>query len=134
MAEHAVDADSRAEHRGIARDILRRALGVSALLIVGQGIFAEAIGGYALAREVEKAAVAATVEPCPAKGPGFVRLPGSRTCTRLSGRVAAGADLRARQGAIAVAPGAAGRFAIDNRTDSDLGEIRTYVRIGSGRR
>lgn len=86
------------------------------------------------ARDFEKAPVAPTFESCPSKGPGFVRLPGSKSCTRISGRVAAGADLRARQGATAVAPAAAGRVAIDNRTDSDLGEVRTFIRIGNGRR
>ena len=28
----------------------------------------------------------------------------------------------------------AGRLAIDNRADTDLGEVRTYVRIGNSRR
>jgi hypothetical protein len=71
--------------------------------------------------------------PCPSKGQGFVRLPGSDTCIRVSGRVTTGLDLRAGHGA-AAAPLAAGRLAIDNRADTDLGEVRTYVRIGNGRR
>ncbi|WP_331313019.1 hypothetical protein [Methylobacterium mesophilicum] len=33
--------------------------------------------------------------PCPSKGQGFVRLPGSDSCVRVSGRVVAGADLAA---------------------------------------
>lgn len=106
-----------------------RALAASVLLIAGP-----VIAGDALARDIETAPLAPTVEPCPAKGPGFVRLPGSRSCTRISGRVAAGADLRARPGVATLAPAASGHLAIDNRTDSDLGEIRTYVRIGNGRR
>ncbi|MFF9548469.1 hypothetical protein [Methylobacterium fujisawaense] len=71
--------------------------------------------------------------PCPSKGPGFVRLPGSGGCIRISGRVTAGADLGAGHG-VAAAPAVAGRLAIDNRADTDLGEVRTYLRIGTGRR
>ena len=73
-------------------------------------------------------------EPCPAYGAGFVRMPGSRTCTRLSGRVTTGLDLRAGDTGARAVPGAAGRLAIDTRTESDLGPVRTYVRIGNGRR
>ena len=71
--------------------------------------------------------------PCPSKGQGFVRLPGSDSCIRVSGRVVAGADLAAGRG-VAAAPAVAGRIAVDNRADTDLGEVRTYVRIGAGRR
>ncbi|KQS67419.1 hypothetical protein ASG32_11925 [Methylobacterium sp. Leaf361] len=71
--------------------------------------------------------------PCPSKGQGFVRLPGSGSCLRVSGRVVAGADLAAGSG-VAAAPVVAGRIAVDNRVDTDLGEVRTYVRIGAGRR
>ncbi|MEE7450347.1 hypothetical protein MRF4_22505 [Methylobacterium radiotolerans] len=71
--------------------------------------------------------------PCPSKGQGFVRLPGSDSCVRVSGRVVAGADVGTVHG-VAAAPAVAGRIAIDNRADTDLGEVRTYVRIGAGRR
>ncbi|MCJ2077794.1 porin [Methylobacterium sp. E-016] len=84
------------------------------------------------AREWEKAPPKATSQPCPGYGSGFVRAPGSATCMRLSGRVRAGADLSAGR-EVAVAPMAAGRFAIDTRTESDLGPVRTFVRIGNGR-
>ena len=87
----------------------------------------------ALAIERQKAPVAPAPVPCPSKGPGFVRMPGSDSCIRVSGRVAAGMDLRAGEGA-AAAPAVTGRLAIDNRADTDLGEVRTYVRIGNGRR
>lgn len=100
------------------------ALAASALLIAGP----------AHALDAEKTPPAPTFEACPAKGAGFVRLPGSHDCTRISGHVAAGADLRARPGAATLTPPVAGRLAIDNRTDSDLGEVRTYLRIGNGRR
>ena len=74
------------------------------------------------------------VRPCPGYAAGFVRVPGSPTCIRLSGRAAVGADLRAGRDRAVAAPAAAGRFAIDTRTESDLGPVRTYVRIGNGRR
>lgn len=73
-------------------------------------------------------------EPCPAMGAGFVRLPGSRTCLRLSGRAAANLDLRAGRDGAAVRPDATGRFALDTRTDTDLGPVRTFVRVGNDHR
>lgn len=92
-------------------------------------------GTPADARDREKAPTAAATMPCPTKGPGFVRLPGSASCIRVSGRVIAGTDLRASPGiGAAAAPVVAGHLAIDNRADTDLGEVRTYVRIGNGRR
>ncbi|MCJ2066989.1 porin [Methylobacterium sp. J-088] len=87
----------------------------------------------AFAAELQKAPVAPGPVPCPSKGQGFVRLPGSDSCVRISGRVTAGTDLRVGH-APAMAPLVAGRLAIDNRADTDLGEVRTYVRIGNGRR
>ena len=87
----------------------------------------------ALAGDLPKAPLAPSAVPCPSKGQGFVRLPGSESCMRISGRVVAGMDARVGHGA-AAAPLVAGRLAIDNRADTDLGEVRTYVRIGNGRR
>lgn len=76
----------------------------------------------------------AKARPCPEQGPGFVRLPGSATCLRLSGRAAAGVAVRSGRDGTAARPEADGRFALDARTDTDLGPLRTYVRVGSGRR
>lgn len=89
------------------------------------------IGASAL--DLDLAKIAPTMEACPGK-PGFVRMPGARSCTRLSGRVSAGIDGRVNRDGPATAPMVAGRIAIDNRADTDLGEVRTYVRIGNGRR
>lgn len=86
----------------------------------------------ALALDLTKEKVAPVSEACPGK-PGFVRVPGTRSCTRLSGRVAAGAGIAAGGHAYAQ-PDIAGRIAIDNRTETDFGEVRTYVRVGNGRR
>jgi hypothetical protein len=85
------------------------------------------------ALDLPKEALAPTIEPCPGQ-PGFVRLPGTRSCTRLSGRVTAGADIRAGAAGTAAAPTIAGRVAIDNRTATSYGEVRTYIRLGNGRR
>jgi hypothetical protein len=86
-------------------------------------------GGQARAVEAPKRPITPGAVPCPSKGPGFVRLPGGDGCIRVSGRVVAGAGLHG-----AAAPAVTGRLAIDNRADTDLGEVRTFVRIGNGRR
>ncbi|MCJ2137565.1 porin [Methylobacterium sp. J-026] len=91
------------------------------------------LAGSALAIDLQKAPVTPGPVPCPSKGPGFIRLPGSASCIRVSGHVAAGMDLRTGHAA-AAAPVVAGRLAIDNRADTDLGEVRTYLRFGNGRR
>jgi hypothetical protein len=87
----------------------------------------------AQALDLDLAKIAPVMEACPGR-PGFVRLPGARNCTRLTGRVAAGAEMRAGAGGAAAAPTVSGRVAIDNRADTELGEVRTYVRVGNGRR
>lgn len=76
----------------------------------------------------------AKAQPCPEQGPGFVRMPGSATCLRLSGRAAGGIAVRSGRDGTAARPEADGRFALDARTDTDLGPLRTYVRVGTGRR
>lgn len=91
------------------------------------------LAGQALALDLRQIPTAPKPLPCPSKGPGFVRMPGTDSCIRVSGHVAAGLDLRAGHAA-AAAPTVAGRLAIDNRADTDLGEVRTYLRIGNGRR
>ena len=100
--------------------------------LVSAGLAAAALSPAA-AREPVRAPVAEPLRPCPAYGAGFVHIPGSRACVRLSGRVGAGLDLQAGQAGAAAAPAAAGRFAIDTRSESDLGPVRAFVRIGNGR-
>lgn len=72
----------------------------------------------------------APMEPCPSQGAGFFRIPGTATCIRLSGRATAGADLGARRTAIPVR----GRIAVDTRSESALGPVRSFVRIEAGQR
>lgn len=94
-------------------------------------LVAGTIGASAL--DLDLAKIAPTMEACPGR-PGFVRIPGAPHCTRLSGRVAAGIRAQTGAGGTVAAPVVAGRIAVDNRADTDLGEVRTYVRIGNGRR
>ncbi|MCJ2015364.1 porin [Methylobacterium sp. J-076] len=98
-------------------------------------VLAASLAGSAAAPalDLDLAKIAPSFEACPGR-PGFVRMPGARNCTRLSGRVAAGVDARAGSGGAAAAPVVAGRIAIDNRADTEFGEVRTYVRVGNGRR
>jgi hypothetical protein len=69
------------------------------------------------------------LQPCPRQGPGFVRVPGSATCVRVSGRAVGGIDVGAQH----AAPVTAGQLSIDTRTESDLGPVRAFVRMGHGR-
>lgn len=94
-------------------------------------VLAGSVGASAL--DLDLAKIAPTMEACPGR-PGFVRLPGAQNCTRLSGRVAAGLNARTGAGGTAAAPVVAARIAVDNRAETDLGEVRTYVRVGNGRR
>ena len=72
----------------------------------------------------------APMEPCPSQGAGFFRIPGTASCIRLSGRVTAGADVGPRHRAVPVQ----GRIAVDTRSDSALGPVRSFVRIEAGQR
>ncbi|WP_245259397.1 porin [Methylobacterium sp. 77] len=73
-------------------------------------------------------------KPCPRHGAGFIRIPGSDTCLRVGGRATTGLDIRSREDGAAARPIAGGRLAVDTRTESDYGPVRTYVRIDAGRR
>lgn len=77
----------------------------------------------------------APMEACPEQGAGFGRIPGTSTCIRLSGRVAAGVDAGTGRGRVrppTTVP-VQGRVAIDARGDSEYGPVRSFVRIGAGR-
>lgn len=73
-----------------------------------------------------------SMRPCPSQGPGFVRLAGSDTCIRLSGRVVGGVDAGASS-RDAARPIGDGHLAIDTRVQSDYGAVRSFVRVGPGR-
>ena len=71
----------------------------------------------------------AAAESCPSQGAGFIRIPGTATCIRLSGRVRAGIDAGSSG---TTAPGQS-RIAVDTRSESALGPVRSFVRIDAGR-
>ncbi|WP_245259708.1 porin [Methylobacterium sp. 10] len=73
-------------------------------------------------------------KPCPRHGSGFIRIPGSETCIRVGGRAATGLNLRSREDGPAIRPIASGRLAVDTRTKTNYGPVRTYVRINAGQR
>ena len=70
------------------------------------------------------------MRPCPRYGAGFVESPGSGTCLRLSGRVAADLASRSRHERPAPIVAPAGRLSIDTRTETEYGPVRTFVRTG----
>ena len=72
----------------------------------------------------------APMEPCPSQGAGFARIPGTETCLRVSGRVAAGLDV----GGARMAAPVRGRISIDARGQSDLGPVRSFLRVEAGHR
>lgn len=72
----------------------------------------------------------APLEACPEQGAGFARIPGTATCLRVSGRVAAGIDLGSHGSAAPVR----GRFSVDTRSDTDLGPVRSFLRLDAGHR
>lgn len=100
---------------------------------IGGFVLAVALTGTAGAAEPVRPAPEAA-RPCPRSGAGFVRIPGSDTCIHLSGRVAAGLDAGSARRAVRPTPPDVARLAIDTRTDTEYGPVRTYVRVGSGRR
>ena len=71
---------------------------------------------------------------CPQFGAGFAALPGTSACTRVSGRVRAEAGTPRRGPEREGAVTAAGRLAVDTRTQTDYGSARAFVRFGTGRR
>lgn len=68
------------------------------------------------------------MEPCPSQGAGFARIPGTATCIRVSGRAAAGIDAGSGRKAAPVR----GRLSIDARSPTDLGPMRSFLRIEAG--
>ncbi|KQP07875.1 hypothetical protein ASF28_12280 [Methylobacterium sp. Leaf99] len=102
-------------------------------VVLGLGI---GLAGPVSARD-RAVAPAGEVRPCPSQGAGFVRVPGTTTCLRLSGRVAAGLAAGLAAGPAAErrnpAPLSLGRLSVDTRTTTDYGPVRAFVRMGTGR-
>ncbi len=68
---------------------------------------------------------------CPEHGPGFFKLPGSDTCTKIGGRIRTEGVVRSTgdRRSDATGIGTQGTLDIDTRTATDYGTIRTYVRM-----
>lgn len=103
------------------REAIRTGLAIAVILSATPSVSAE--------RVQPQAPRAETMQPCPKQGPGFVRVPGSATCIRVGGRAMGGFDIDLRGSA----PVAAGQLSIDTRTESDLGPVRAFVRMGQAR-
>ncbi|KQP53247.1 hypothetical protein ASF34_02515 [Methylobacterium sp. Leaf106] len=95
---------------------------------------ATTLTSLAIALEPMKPEPQQAAKPCPRHGSGFIRIPGSETCIRIGGRATTGLDLRSREGDPASRLIAGGRLAVDTRTETGYGPVRTYVRIDAGQR
>lgn len=86
------------------------------------------------ASSLELAKAPDTVRPCPRHGPGFVQAPGTTTCVRIGGRVTTeyGASARRIDRDRIVGFGTSASVALDARTDTDYGPVRTYLRMRAG--
>lgn len=72
-----------------------------------------------------RAEPAATPDPCSHRGPGFVAVPGTATCVKVSGTAVAGANAGRR----ATRTRTGGSVAVDVRTDTEAGPLRGFVRL-----
>jgi hypothetical protein len=79
--------------------------------------------------------------PCPEHGPGFMRLPGSTTCVKVSGQVRGEIGVQGRRSRLGdeawPARRAEARLTTETRSGTDYGQIRAVVSLrahaGSGR-
>ena len=86
---------------------------------------------FACAQATSAAAAEQRPADCAGYGSNFVAVPGTNTCLRIAGRVRAEAGAARRE---RMRPSAAGRADLDLRTLTDYGPVRTFVRVGAGRR
>ncbi|MFY9292058.1 MAG: porin [Methylorubrum rhodinum] len=86
--------------------------------------------GAALGLERAPLPSEAPMEACPEQGAGFARIPGTSSCLRVSGRVSAGIDAGSHGGAVPVR----GRFSVDTRSATDLGPVRSFLRLDASHR
>lgn len=100
-----------------------RALALAALL-------AALAAGGASAKERPRPVDHDSMSECPEYGRGFVKVPGTSTCIRISGRVRMDQTIASRRTYHGFAP--AGSIAADVRTQTDAGPARGYVRLRAG--
>ena len=95
------------------------------------------LGAVPLAAAEKAVPIEESARPCPEWGPGFVHVPGSSTCVRVTGRVraeygTAGGGRRVSRES-SVGPGVAARLDLDTRSQTEFGPLRTVVRVKGGR-
>ena len=75
-----------------------------------------------------------TARACPQHGVGFVQAPGSDSCVRIGGRVAAEAGTGSRRVSRdqIAGFGASGSVSLDARTNTEMGPLRAYMRVRAG--
>jgi hypothetical protein len=87
----------------------------------------------------ERPSAAARPNACAHHGPGFAPIPGTDTCVRVSGRVRSEVDVGSARSIGGYGGGggarlnAEARAALDARTDTDAGPLRTVVRVRARR-
>ena len=67
-------------------------------------------------------------------GPGFLAVPGTRTCLRLAGQVRSDVGARMPGSDGRVRPQAGGRVTLDARTQTEHGPVRVVLQAGTGPR
>lgn len=94
------------------------------------------VGLPALAQQAPRWELPSSVRACPQYGTGFVQVPGSATCVRIGGRVVAETTVGSRRVSRDDIAGfkTSGRVSIDTRTQTELGPVRTFVRVRAGDR
>jgi hypothetical protein len=72
-----------------------------------------------------------TGRPCPAYGPGFVRVEGSSLCVRVGGAVRAefGKSSRNGQGYTGYGTSVGGAVRVETRGETDFGRVRSVVQL-----
>jgi hypothetical protein len=80
----------------------------------------------------ERPGLVSAARECPQYGPGFVQVPGTATCVRVGGRVTSEYGTSTRRSTRGAGFGSSGRVAVDTRTDTAYGLLRTYVRVRAG--
>jgi hypothetical protein len=72
---------------------------------------------------------APALNPCSYRGAGFVEVPGTATCVKVSGSTVAEVGAGKRS---AIRSGVGGTASVDARTDTEIGPVRGFVRLKTG--
>ena len=108
-------------------------LAALAVLLALPAAAKEPVGGPAL--KGFKPVQPDAARPCPEYGAGFVRVPGSTSCVRVGGRVRVDTTVSSRRSFLDDRPStrAGGSLVVESRSQSDLGPVRTYMRVNGAR-